>query len=78
MNSELVGLIAAVVGNVSAVVAMGLRLRWKAARQKEHLSQMVELARALSPASRAESQDGPRGLRTSITMGRALERTDDR
>ncbi|MFD4358080.1 hypothetical protein ACFWPX_36445 [Nocardia sp. NPDC058518] len=72
MDPVLVGLI---VGNVSAVVALWLRLRWRTAQQKEHRMQMVELVLALPENSYAESQDGPTGFCTRVTVGRSHERT---
>ncbi len=66
MDPVFVGLIA---GNVSAVVAMWLRLRWRTVQQKEHRIQMVELVLALPENSYAESQDSPAGICTRVTVG---------
>ncbi|WP_194817971.1 hypothetical protein [Nocardia sp. XZ_19_385] len=74
MSVELAGLITALAGNALAVVGLGLRLRWKAVRQKECRLQMVELAQVLPEHSTAESQDGPGGLHIKMTVGRATER----
>ncbi|WP_067474250.1 hypothetical protein [Nocardia amamiensis] len=69
MNLTLISLVAGITGNASVVVALGLRLRWKAMRHKEHRMQMVELIRALPEHSSAEAQDGPGGLHTRVTVG---------
>jgi hypothetical protein len=74
MSVILADLIATIAVNMLAVAALGLRLRWKALQRREHRMQMVELARALPTASCAESQEGPTGLRTSLTVGGATER----
>ncbi|MFI9504124.1 hypothetical protein [Nocardia sp. NPDC052566] len=74
MNPTLIGLAAGIAGNAS-LVALGLRLRWKAMRHREHRMQMVELVQALPDHSCAESQDGPGGLHTRVTVGkRRVER----
>ncbi|MBF6183386.1 hypothetical protein [Nocardia otitidiscaviarum] len=69
MNLTLIGLVAGITGNTAAVVALGLRLRWKAVRHKEHRIQMVELVHALPERSSAESRADHGGIHTRVTIG---------
>ncbi len=71
MNLMLAGLTAGLVGNASAVAALWLRLRWKTLQQNGHRMHMAELARTLPEHSHVDSHDGPGGLHTTLTVGRA-------
>ncbi|MEV0027842.1 hypothetical protein [Nocardia sp. NPDC050793] len=78
MSVELAGLIVGIVGNVLALIAVWLRLRWKAIELRGHRRQMVELVQVLPLNSCVDTHHGPGGLRTRLTVGRAREHGDDR
>lgn len=75
MSVELACLI--VGGNVLALIAVWLRLRWKATELRGHRRQMVELVKVLPVNSSVDTQHGPAGLRTRLTVGRTMEHGDD-
>jgi hypothetical protein len=73
MSVALAGLITGIAGNLVAFAGLSMQLRWRAIQRTRHRQQLVELVQVLPAYSRVDSQDGPTGLRTRLTMGRARE-----